>query len=59
MCATGYIWTLKKNDERSISNGKSGVEDEAVTLPSKHSMLKLIKERRSVMPKDLTGDIMR
>jgi len=54
----GYIWTLKKSDERSISNEKSGVEDEAVTLPSKHSMLKLIKERRSVMPKDLTGDIM-
>ena len=62
---SGYVWSHRgqvtgtKKEKVEDGEGLSELQDGDVSLPGSESLLKLIKDRRSIMPKDLTGEILR
>ena len=45
--------------KQNISTSPSQSENIDESLPNKHQVLNLIKTRRSIMPKDLCGEVLR
>ena len=57
-CFLGYVIKLRQKLTLSTESGGVGGGDGA-SIPNKDQVLNLIKTRRSVMPKDLCGEVLR
>ena len=55
-CFLGYV--IKLRQKLTLSTESVG-EGDGASIPNKDQVLNLIKTRRSVMPKDLCGEVLR